>query len=768
MPYPVLPPNPSLVAIILMIKTRAGIHHVFHYPPDPGHDKPHIKLDYENSSEEESIDSSVDGGYSSLEDDRPENDHDATSSRNTNDVDIDESGSASPQKTDIHGWRRPDVSRTGFLGLPSGLQHFLCPDAKAHKKRFEMSIDGRVFLGWPIYSNEDGLWQRKKKKSREAKALMTDVDAKSTSIGNNTYAHERRSSKQLNEELGETTGNDTGVEDHELLSSPEVDESHERVDEYQQNKDMAALSLKEMLNMFHIVFVMNPPPLEYHLRVDEMYDHVVKKFTRALKWEQSRSNFVLDEAQKIRALEGKHGLSLLPFHSILDLLLIRTQESVQQILKHSPLAKAIATAYTSISTSRIAHITLTPHLTFSLQIPIPTSISILPTANDPQLPGLWLTTATSIPPSPFPQPPSNLASHFALLLLSDLPTIMYVSSPPSPFRSSRSVPGDSISTSPPPNTISKLTTLPLSADINTTSSPLTAPLTHYLRASTPTRSFSQIALLTSIPLPEILLLASHLIYWRRARAIPPLHARDTYIVSPNADMRRLAPASAQYARLFPALPPLPKMLALLSGAQPRVFGSLIPSKDHKDAYLAILAWLLRGGWVTQLRTFAWVRVPARFQAAVAAEPQLEQEQAPASSTSHTKAPVHDDKRPASPAGSVSSTQTTVPFPCTPHTTDAAGGLSTSAPTAHAAQQVFRPRLITHPAKASGLESRLLAAIAAELPAEEKEAWETCLKYFNGEHALEKIAAREGWKRKRVEGLRAGWRERGVLLEGRGW
>ena len=318
MPHSVLPPNPSLVAIILMIKTRAGLHHVFHYPPDPGHDKPHIKLDYENSSEEESVDSSEDDGYSSLEDDRPENDHGATSTGNTNDADIDESGSASPQKTDINGWRRPDVSRNGFLGLPVGLQHFLCPDAKAHKKRFEMSIDGRVFLGWPIYSREDGLWQRKKK-AKVAKVPLTDGDGKSTSTEQTADAQAKRSSVHLDEDLGDTTSNDTGVEDHgtlELPLSPDVDESYQEADEYQQNKDMAALSLKEMLNMFHVVFVMNPPPLEYQLRVDEMYDHVVKKFTRALKWEQSRSNFVLNEAQKIRTLEAKHGMSCLPFHSI--------------------------------------------------------------------------------------------------------------------------------------------------------------------------------------------------------------------------------------------------------------------------------------------------------------------------------------------------------------------------------------------------------------------------------------------------------------------
>ena len=50
----------------------------------------------------------------------------------------------------------------------------------------------------------------------------------------------------------------------------------------------------------------------------------------------------------------------------------------------------------------------------------------------------------------------------------------------------------------------------------------------------------------------------------------------------------------------------------------------------------------------------------------------------------------------------------------------------------------------------------------------KEAWERCLIYFNGEHALEKIAVREGWKRKRVEALRAEWVRRGVLVEARHW
>ncbi len=121
----------------------------------------------------------------------------------------------------------------------------------------------------------------------------------------------------------------------------------------------------------------------------------------------------------------------------------------------------------------------------------------------------------------------------------------------------------------------------------------------------------------NISLRRIQVLSRHLIYWRRARAIPPLHQRDTYIVSPNADLRELPTAAVAYAARFPSLPSLPKMLALLSG-HPRAFSTLIPSKDHREAYLDILAWLMKGGWVTQLRVFAWVRVPRAIRLQVRA------------------------------------------------------------------------------------------------------------------------------------------------------
>jgi len=101
--------------------------------------------------------------------------------------------------------------------------------------------------------------------------------------------------------------------------------------------------------------------------------------------------------------------------------------------------------------------------------------------------------------------------------------------------------------------------------------------------------------------------AHHFIYWRRAIAIPPLHARDMYIVNPNCDMRRLPQAAARWVRQFPLLPALPNFLAELSVA-PRPYKSHCPSKAHRPVYMAMLAWLMRGGWVTQLCTFAYVVV----------------------------------------------------------------------------------------------------------------------------------------------------------------
>ena len=319
-----LQPNPSLVAIILITKTRSGIHHVFHYPPQPGKDKPHIKIDHENMSENESSTSDEDdSSYSSSEDAKNHRTGDAGLPLNGDDADIDESGSVSPEKTDGNTWGRTMASKEDFLGLPPGLEHFLCPSDLAHKKRFEMSIAGLVFLGWPVFSDESGAWRRKRKRKEKSESVMGPAQSITSKTEHGPLAASRRASEQVSEVLEESTAEGTDAEERsdmaEKNDSLPTERPNSEAEKFPPPEMKKPQSSTEVLNMFHVVFVMKPPALEYHLRVDEMYHHVAKKFSKALKWEQARSDFVLKESERIRELQVKHGMSTrIPYQAQAD------------------------------------------------------------------------------------------------------------------------------------------------------------------------------------------------------------------------------------------------------------------------------------------------------------------------------------------------------------------------------------------------------------------------------------------------------------------
>ena len=362
----------------------------------------------------------------------------------------------------------------------------------------------------------------------------------------------------------------------------------------------------------------------------------------------------------------------------------------------------------------IASITLTPTVPISLQIPPVTSTSVLPSSTDPPSartqPGVWLTTATAgssddIAATDHPQSAMSLAKHFTLLLLDKESKIL--------------------------------------ADISQSGGPLAAALAHYIRVSSPTKSFAKISALHSISLPDIQLLAQHLVDWRRARAIPPLHQRDIYIVSPNADLKKLPTAIKSYESAFPTLPSLPKMLQALSGI-PRPYSSLIPSKDHKQAYFRILAWLLRGGWVTQLRSFAFVRIDSSIKVAVKEQTRVDR---------NGKGPSDRDN----PLEASHDTITSLHLAKRPSMVSRVSSDIRSSTSSHSNTKMNS--IILQPARASPTESKWLDYIAdhlhellsAELHEDEvlelQQCWPTFTRYFNGMEPLEKIPVREGLKRK---------------------
>ncbi|KAL8978689.1 MAG: hypothetical protein Q9205_005792, partial [Flavoplaca limonia] len=680
----VLPPNPCLLAILLVVKINSEPRIVFHYPPRPGQDNTHFTRLLAAQDNDRDGSSSTDDDSTSSQDEGAVNETKPKESKagdHTPELDVEETGSVSPEKNDIWKDQYGKPKWNDVFGLRAyGLARLLCPPPTSHKQRFEMSIDDKVFVGRPIFAREGEEWKKKKeeRKRRDRKSGTDSEITRSQEKPMTSESHESSTQEVENStdvsDFAEQSGD--GLETRRVASPASKADQHLMHGKDKFTKEQSKPKKQNTLNMFHVVFVLNPPPLEYHLRVKEMYDHVVKKFSKILRREQAHSAYVLREISAMfkdtPKMKGAHSED----QSLATL--------YHKYLSQSTLARAISVIYNNISVSRIAHVNLSHRSSPSFQIPIPSSISVLPGPLSPQMPGMWLTTATSFPADDdLNMTSSQIASHFTLLLLSDLSSIL--------------------------------------SDINDTTSPLSAPLTHYLQVSKPTKSFVQISQSSGIPLPDIQFMASHLVYWRKARAVPPLHQRDTYIVSPNADMSKLVYASSKFAKTYPALPSLPKILNLLS--TPRAYSTIIPSKDHKQAFMDILAWLLRDGWVTQLRTFIWVRVPSYIKEIVETqgEPDRSLESSIELPPRKTNEDVKDSKttlavpHPPSPTSSTTSTHTTIPFRRTSH------DLSTPPPA---------PSLIQNPRQASGVTSRWLAAISIHIlktqGVEGQKAWNRCL------------------------------------------
>ncbi|KAK2861208.1 hypothetical protein FQN49_004441 [Arthroderma sp. PD_2] len=782
------PPDPCLIAIALVVRSRAGPRFVYHYPPnpsitespstspnrydsleqnqeqDPDPDQETKTTDSGASVDEEGLTSEEDDDASVVGDRERDRDRD----RDRADKDQRRSPSRShavKKKVAIQGAPDNDGSESireekkadlasvlqadSFLGLKYDIwEKLLSPSPAWHKRRFEVGVNDLTFVGWPVFVRKDGSWRKRKKKKRKG-------DGK----GERKKSRENTSSSGIGSGI---TASELSV-NVPVVSIPDDtqdDDATETNDESDEQSEDELLTTKDGMTMFNVVFVLNPPTLEYNVRIREMYDNVIKKFGKALKSEQARANYVWKEAQSILRIKEKCREERCSLSAVYS-----------QLFAKSSLAQAIETLYTNIAASKIASVSLGPQTSMSMQIPPMTSTPHLPSPNEPGYPGLWLTTADSISATDEASVMATsgqsqvLAKHFALLLLNDENTIL--------------------------------------KDIEASKSTIGPPLAHYIRSSKPTKSFAQISARSRIPLSDIQLLASHLVYWRRARAIPPLNKKDTYIVSPNADMSKLAIATTAYESMFPTLPCLPKMLAALSGT-PRPYFSFIPSRDHKEVYYEILAWLVRGGWVTQLRTFGWVKVSPEVKSAVR-EAMIKEERRKSMSMDkrrpslsavramtttaeegqHSEANEenengedgngegHEDGYDSSSSSSLDSEMSGDATPVPGRLRALRAGRMTSS-------------LILRPHRASPLESRWLDHILTQFPdpsasmaaststagegrqsfdTDDSELdmyvalrryWPVFTKYFNGTDALQKIAVREGLSHKLV------WRVLGMV------
>ncbi|KAF7560989.1 hypothetical protein G7046_g3166 [Stylonectria norvegica] len=305
---------------------------------------------------------------------------------------------------------------------------------------------------------------------------------------------------------------------------------------------------RSSMTMFNLVFILNPKKNEVKELVDLLYDNIVKKLSKAFKYSQQHSEFVWKESKRILVLKEKAREE-------------RKKMSVlwREILQSSSLAAAVHDIYEAVSQNKIASLhldTAAGSLTPSVQIPVPFYVDDLPTGEDKSQRGLWLTTANTFMNQDALEEPGFLDRNFALLLTDDEKKIV--------------------------------------SELQADPDPTTSSMVEFVRLSKPTMSFYQVGQSNILTLGQVRKYAQHFIFWRRAIAIPPLHARDLYILSPNCDASRLPHDSLEWQRAFPLAPPLPNFLAELSHS-PRPYKHYSPSKAHRPTYLLMLAWLMRGG-----------------------------------------------------------------------------------------------------------------------------------------------------------------------------
>ena len=132
-------------------------------------------------------------------------------------------------------------------------------------------------------------------------------------------------------------------------------------------------------------------------------------------------------------------------------------------------------------------------------------------------------------------------------------------------------------------------------------------LVAFIQQMHPRKSFIDVQKELCCSLDQVLDMAAHLLFWRKARVIDVIATRNVYVVTRDANLRR-ADLFDEFQALFPGFI-LPKILADFSTA--KMFGEHLPSggsQSEKGALVKMLIWLLQHNYLTQLQTYLYPNI----------------------------------------------------------------------------------------------------------------------------------------------------------------
>lgn len=310
-----LPPNPCLVAILLVTKNRAGTRLVFHYPPKPSSAPASKKRDpnwYGPTGNHTDDSDSADSDWSSGSDVGAHSDDDEGSrssskagSKGSNKTsatrgsgkheaggslrsskarsapggareELDERVLEDDVVTQGEGGNHDDTvdgkskeqSRSDWehiLGFPTeSLSTLLTPGRIFNKRKFEVGLDRLVFVGAPIFKREDGRWVKRRRRQKKSDLENVDEDGAEPHVDGHEQEGEsiNFSRTASTVDLHQVPGFESGY-GHGTMSGAVSDVGSEA-------RSTSSAGTDGDMTMFNVVFVLNPPQLEHHLRVDEV------------------------------------------------------------------------------------------------------------------------------------------------------------------------------------------------------------------------------------------------------------------------------------------------------------------------------------------------------------------------------------------------------------------------------------------------------------------------------------------------------------------
>ncbi|WEJ95870.1 Nitrogen permease regulator 3 [Yamadazyma tenuis] len=493
------------------------------------------------------------------------------------------------------------------------------------------------------------------------------------------------------------------------------------------------------MTSFHLVFIAKPPVIESNYRIDEMYHYVVSRLSLVLRHEQSKHDYVWSQVRLISKLKEDFKNQNI-FHDLTSFLNDK-----------SSLCKLISDCYNAISSSQIANLSINSKLR-SFQIPVKTEFYSIPDSTVPYLPGSHLSSTVNMIGKTGLINVGETARYGITNSMSMMMGGNLVDQNDGDIDELNDEDADSSA-----DDIIYLSLLLLDdperiiTDIKAESD---STLASFIRMIKPTETLLRLShklkadsSLMSLDISQIKSFAFHLIYWRRARAIPPLNTRSSYIVSPMAPITtNMYEDIAEFKKAFSTMPSLPQFLKLLSSPtkKPRQFATIIPSKDHREIYLDALAWLIRFGYVTKLNTFIWLKVSKKVKIKV--EEDMENEALNMNfKTSERKKAVQGTDNTSKVVEKPSLSNVSNPSSYEKDIDDIVMGIKNINQGPEIVLEDDEDTIILDPARANALERRWINKVVTEeckLSPELTVIFFSLLKYMNGKNSLELILLKE--------------------------